>query len=63
MVFISEGIATGVISEGKLLPGSHNLAGQFGHTIIEADGRAWGMHLHWQFWLTVGIKLSDKSLL
>jgi len=39
MVFISEGIGTGVIFEGKLVQGSYNLAGQFGHTTIEADGR------------------------
>ena len=39
MVFISEGIGTGVIFEGKLVPGSFNLAGQFGHTTIQVDGR------------------------
>jgi len=36
MVFISEGIGTGVIFEGKLVTGSHNLAGQFGHTTIRS---------------------------
>jgi predicted NBD/HSP70 family sugar kinase len=39
MVFISEGIGTGVIFDGKLVSGSYNLAGQFGHTTIEAEGR------------------------
>ena len=40
MVFISEGIGTGVIFEGKLVPGSFNLAGQFGHTTIQDKSMA-----------------------
>jgi len=38
IVFISEGIGTGIILKGQLFEGSWHLAGQFGHMTIHADG-------------------------
>ncbi len=38
MVFISEGIGTGIILQGQLIQGSFQSAGQFGHMTIQADG-------------------------
>jgi glucokinase len=37
-VSIGTGLATGVILDGQLLRGRHNLAGEFGHMIVEPDG-------------------------
>ena len=38
IVFISEGIGTGLILKSQLIEGSFHLAGQFGHMTINADG-------------------------
>jgi predicted NBD/HSP70 family sugar kinase len=38
IVFISEGIGTGVILDGKLIDGSFSGAGQFGHMTIQEQG-------------------------
>jgi len=38
IVFISEGIGTGIILKGQLIEGSSHLAGQFGHMTINTDG-------------------------
>jgi predicted NBD/HSP70 family sugar kinase len=38
IVFISEGIGTGIILQGEVVQGSFDLAGQFGHTTINAEG-------------------------
>ena len=37
-VSIGTGLATGVILDGQLLRGRHNMAGEFGHMIVEPDG-------------------------
>lgn len=39
IVFITEGIGTGVILDKKLVPGSYHAAGQFGHMTIVTDGK------------------------
>lgn len=39
IVFISEGVGTGIILDKKLMQGSHDAAGQFGHMTIFADGK------------------------
>jgi predicted NBD/HSP70 family sugar kinase len=38
IVFISEGIGTGIVLNKKLVQGSFDGAGQFGHTTIDAEG-------------------------
>ena len=38
LVFVSEGIGTGLILERKLIQGSSDFAGQFGHMTINVDG-------------------------
>jgi glucokinase len=37
--FMGTGLGGGVVLNGKLLTGSHGLAGEFGHTIIRKNGR------------------------
>ncbi|MFQ5864542.1 MAG: ROK family protein [bacterium] len=39
IVFISEGIGTGIILNKKLIQGSYHAAGQFGHMTIDANGK------------------------
>ena len=38
--FMGTGLGGGVVLNGKLLTGSHGLAGEFGHTIIRKNGRS-----------------------
>jgi glucokinase len=37
-VFVGTGIGGGIISRGKLFPGSRGWAGEVGHTVVQADG-------------------------
>ena len=38
LVTISEGLGTGILSNGQLVYGSHGMAGEFGHIPLDADG-------------------------
>ncbi|MDQ2742162.1 MAG: ROK family protein [Chloroflexota bacterium] len=37
-ITVSTGIGAGIVSEGKLLPGTTGIAGEIGHTVIERNG-------------------------
>lgn len=37
-VTVSEGIGTGIIADGRLLRGAHNMAGELGHFPLDPDG-------------------------
>ena len=37
-VNVSDGVGVGIAIDGKLLRGAHNLAGEFGHVPLDADG-------------------------
>lgn len=39
VVLLGRGVGLGVIAEGKLAHGAHSSAGEWGHTIIECNGR------------------------
>jgi glucokinase len=39
MVTIGTGIGGGLISDGRLFEGSHRFAGEFGHMVVDPDGR------------------------
>lgn len=39
IVLLGRGVGLGVITEGRLLSGSHSSAGEWGHTVIERGGR------------------------
>lgn len=38
LVTISEGVGTGVFANGQLITGSHGMAGEFGHIIVDPSG-------------------------
>ena len=38
LVTISEGVGTGILSNGQLLYGEHGMAGEFGHVTLDAQG-------------------------
>jgi predicted NBD/HSP70 family sugar kinase len=38
LVTISEGVGTGVFANGQLITGSHGLAGEFGHILVDPTG-------------------------
>jgi predicted NBD/HSP70 family sugar kinase len=42
LVTISEGLGTGILSNGQLIYGDHGMAGEFGHVQIDANGPVCG---------------------
>ena len=38
LVTISEGVGTGILSNGQILYGNHNMAGEFGHVSLDVNG-------------------------
>ena len=46
VVNVSEGIGTGILANGRLIRGSHGLAGEFGHVQLDANGPVCGCGNH-----------------